>query len=82
MFPECSLSVDDHTFLCSEFYYRQVGVGVRRVDVTDYELLTKYVRRPDGSIHASQRSVVYLQPQVAFDFRINQLEVELNKLID
>eukprot|EP00242_Pyramimonas_sp_CCMP2087_P003111 CAMPEP_0198231456 /NCGR_PEP_ID=MMETSP1445-20131203/115211_1 /TAXON_ID=36898 /ORGANISM="Pyramimonas sp., Strain CCMP2087" /LENGTH=374 /DNA_ID=CAMNT_0043912071 /DNA_START=94 /DNA_END=1218 /DNA_ORIENTATION=- len=54
--------VDDHTFLCSEFY-RQVGVGVRRVDMTDYELLTKYVRRPDGSIHASQRSVVYLQPQ-------------------
>eukprot|EP00959_Pyramimonas_sp_CCMP1952_P045942 959778-Pyramimonas_sp.AAC.2 len=42
---------------------RQVVIGARRVDVTDYELITKYQREVDSSVEAYQRSVVYLQPQ-------------------
>ena len=50
---------------------RQVVIGARRVDVTDYELITKYQREVDSSVEAYQRSVVYLQPQVKSVFYLH-----------
>ena len=44
---------------------RQVMVGVRQADVTDYELLHEYRLEKDGLVTGRQRSALYLQPQQA-----------------
>jgi len=64
----------EDVFLCSELY-RQVVIGARRVDVTDYELISKYEHRTDGSVEVRQRSVVYLQPQDNLYFDANNRSV-------
>lgn len=39
---------------------RQVTIGERSVDVTDYEVITDYVRSTDGNVQARQVTAVYL----------------------
>lgn len=50
--------------------FRQVLVGARRVEVTDFEILQNLVLHHDGSVHGRQRTVVYLQPQDALYFEV------------
>ncbi|PRW44443.1 hypothetical protein C2E21_6800 [Chlorella sorokiniana] len=52
----------DGSFLTSELC-RQVLLGVRQVEVKDYEIMHEYRLQPDGSILGRQRSCLYLQPQ-------------------
>ena len=49
-------------FRASELY-RQVFVGPRTVEATDYEVLWEYTRLGDGRVRGRQRTVFYLQPQ-------------------
>ena len=42
---------------------RQVSLGVRSVDVTDYEVITDYVQESDGAVRARQVTAVYLDPR-------------------
>nr|QFB70720.1 chloroplast hypothetical protein 3 [Chlorella ohadii] len=50
------------SFLTSELC-RQVLLGVRQVEVKDYEIMHEYRLQPDGSLRGRQRSCLYLQPQ-------------------
>jgi hypothetical protein len=50
------------TFATGELM-RQVMLGVRQADVTDYELLREYRLEREGVVTGRQRSALYLQPQ-------------------
>eukprot|EP00873_Tetraselmis_striata_P009903 jgi/Tetstr1/430167/TSEL_019999.t1 len=56
-------------FYCSELF-RQVFVGVQRVEVNDYEICMGFHLLQDGRVAARQRNLVYLQPQDAAYFDV------------
>jgi len=56
-----SESLDPSSFVTSQLY-RQVMLGVRAVDTTDYEVMTVYEAFGGGLIRARQRTALYLQP--------------------
>jgi len=49
-------------FVTAELF-RQVALGVRAVDVNDYEVVTVYAQTAAGRVEGVQRSVVYLEPR-------------------
>jgi hypothetical protein len=40
-----------------------VAIGVRQVDLRDYEVVNAYARQPDGSVTVRQRTLIYLEPR-------------------
>jgi len=56
------LYVTDAEYIASELF-RQVTLGLRSVEVADYEIISQYRLLPDGTIRGRQRNLVYLQPQ-------------------
>lgn len=51
-----------NVFYCAECV-RQVMVGVRSVDIRDYEIISKFSRGVSGDVLVQQRVAVYLSPQ-------------------
>lgn len=47
----------------------QVTLGVRAVDVSDYEIITLYRRNPDGTVSGHQRTAVYLDARAPLYFQ-------------
>lgn len=64
---ECLNSEIRPSFYSSELF-RQVFVGVQRVEVNDYEICMGFTLKEDGVVVARQRNIVYLQPQDAAYF--------------
>ena len=56
---------------------RQTTVGVRSVDVRDYQILTRFERRADGRVAARQRVGIYLTPQAPLYFEAPNVAVAL-----
>jgi hypothetical protein len=63
-----SSSNANRVFVSSELC-RQVVLGVRQVDVQDYEIMHRYELLAPGRIRAVQRTAVYLEPRDALYFK-------------